>query len=213
MKKGGRLFAILSIICIFNYMVLPVVNAEIFDIGIKVAESDPDSGGYQWYYFDSGCMIRTKPDYINYVPLLFDGNETTGMDHNFSLGHDSMLIHLVFPNPYYVNNITFKPIFNGNASEYNGNQLIYIGGVEFWFSLPFSEEKTIHINGTINTIRLWLDSNGTNHFYSNDVIIDYNLSPSNLDELQDQINNLTQQLYVIDVFSILKQKILFLNRK
>jgi predicted nuclease with TOPRIM domain len=198
MKKRGRLYALLLMIGIFNCMVLPVVNAETFDIGTKVAESDPDSGGNRWYYFDSGCMIGTKPDYIDYVPLIFDGNETTGIDHNFSLGHDRMTIHLVFPNSYYVNNITFKPVFNGNASEYRGSQLIYIGGVEFWIPLPFSEEKTIHINGTINTIRLRLDSNGTNHFYFNDVIIDYNLSPSNLDEIQDQINNLTQQLYLID---------------
>lgn len=198
MRKRGKLYALLLMIGIFNCIVLPVVNAETFDIGTEVTESDPDSGGYRWYYFDSGCMIRIKPDYIDHVPLILDGNESTGIDYDFGPGNDSMLIHLVFPNPYYVNNITFRPVFNGNASEYKGDQLIYIGGVEYWFSLPFFEEKTIHINGSINTIRLWLDSNGTNHFYFNDVIINYTSSPSITDELQDQINNLTQQLYLID---------------
>ncbi len=198
MKIKARYLMVASIIAIFSCVVVPVVNAETLDIGTKVAESDPDSSGYQWYYFDSGCMIRTKPDYIDYVPLIFDGNESTGIDHNFSTGHDSMVIYLVFPDSYYVNNITFKPVFGGNASEYNGNQLIHIGSVEFWFSLPFSEEKTIHINGTIDSLRLWLDSNGTNHFYFNDVIINYTSGPSIVDELQDQINNLTEQLILID---------------
>lgn len=199
MKKRGRLLVVLSIIGIFSYMVLPVVNAETFDIGTKIAESDPNSGGYRWYYFDSGCMIQTKPDYIDHVILIFDGNLNTGINHSFGLGNDTMKIWLVIP--YYITNLTFKPVFGGNASKYKyntSNLLIYIGNEDNWFTLPQYVEETIQINGKIDSMRIWLDSNGTNHFYFNDVIINYTPSASNFDELQIQINDLTQQFNLLN---------------
>ena len=180
-------------------MVLPSVNAETFDIGEKISESDPDSSGNRLYYFDSGGMIRTKADYIDYVSLILDGNESTGIDHDFGPGHDRMVFYLVFPYPLNVSNITLKPVFHGNASKYvSSNLLIYIDSVEIWYDLPYGENKTIHINGTINTIRLYLDSNGTNHFYFNDMIINYTPSFSNIDEIRDQINYLTAQFNLLN---------------
>jgi len=200
MKIRGRLLVVLSIFGIFTCMVLPGMNAETFDIGTKVAESDPDVSGNQWYYFDSGCMIKTKPDYIDYVPLILDGNESTGIDYNFGPTHDKMLLYLVFPYSLNVTNITLKPAYHGNASEYIGQSLlIYINSLETWYDLPYAEDKIIYINGTINTIRLYLDSNGTNHFYFNDMIINYTPSFSNIDEIRDQINYLTAQINLLNI--------------
>lgn len=204
----------LLMIGILSFVSLPFVNAETFNIGIKVGESDPDVAGYQWYYFDSGCMIKTKSNFIDHIKLIFDGNLSTGINHNFGPGNDTMLLLVVFPN-YYINNITFKPVFEGNASKYktdSSNLLIYIGNEENWFTLPQYVEKTIQINGNIDSMRIWLDSNGTNHFYFNDVIINYTSTPTNLTEviqaievlettvnsLQNQIDNLTWQIDILN---------------
>jgi prefoldin subunit 5 len=211
MRHRGRLLTTLIIIGILSSVVLPSVNAEVFDIGTKVSESDLDDNGYKLVYFDSGSRIYTEPDFINYTPSIFDGNESTGLDHDFGPGHDLMWVVLNFPYAYYVSNITIKPTFGGSTTNYTIYILI---GEVYTPMITFrnSTEKAFQINGKITGISLLLYSEGTNHFYFNDVIINYTSTPTNLTEviaainiltntvnsLQNQINNLTWQIDVLN---------------
>jgi len=191
MKKRGRILVVLSTIGIFSYMFLPGMKAEIFDIGEKIRENE-----FGWYSFSSGVVVSTSADYIIYVPLIFDGNESTGIDHDFGPGHEYMDLSIYFPYPYNINNITIKPTFGGNASTYYLN-IRYKNGFKS-FGSGLSGQKTFQINCSIDSITLSLDSNGTNHFYFNDVLIDYTPSLSNIDEIRNQVNYLTTQFNLLN---------------
>ncbi|MCK5561428.1 MAG: hypothetical protein KAJ51_12570 [Thermoplasmata archaeon] len=199
-RKIWLVTCILVLVLVCNMLI--TANAETFNIGNKISESgESDSGGKKWYTFDSGVMIGTNPDYINYTKLIFDGNESTGIDHDFGPGHDRMLIYLVFPYPFNITNITMKPTFKGNSSEYvpAGNLMIYSRAVEIWFDVQNFVNKTIELNFKVDTIRLWLDSNGTNQFSFNEVIINYTpLSSSNNNEIQYQIDIINQDIYTLN---------------
>jgi len=198
MKKRGRILVVLSTIGIFSYMFLPGMKAEIFDIGEKIRENE-----FGWYSFSSGVVVSTSADYIIYVPLIFDGNESTGIDHDFGPGHEYMDLSIYFPYPYNINNITIKPTFGGNASTYYLN-IRYKNGFKS-FGSGLSGQKTFQINCSIDSITLSLDSNGTNHFYFNDIIINYTPVLTEFSEIQNQINDLKQQ------FNLLNNNIIELN--
>lgn len=190
------LIMIFVLVFFFGSIFVPSINAETFNIGKRISESEPDSGGYKWYTFDSGAMIGTNPNYINYTQLIFDGNESTGLNHSFGPGHDRMLVFLVFPYPFNITNITMKPVFKGNSSEYLpfGNLLIYSRAVEIWYEVINFKNITIQLNFKVDTIRLWLDSNGTNNFSFNDVIINYTPTSSNFEGIQKQINQINKDI-------------------
>jgi predicted nuclease with TOPRIM domain len=196
MKSRGRLLLAVSIIGILFSVVLPSVNAEIFDIGERV-ESDA-------YYtpFTSGVYALEFP---RNTTDIFDGNLSTGIDYeNISLS--GMYFTLHFPYPIYVNNITLKTSFAGNKSLYNIALLLNDGIV--YEALNQNDDTFISLNCTINQLILTINDNGTDHFYFNDVIIDYTPSSANqssinqaisyltntVNSLQNQINNLNQQI-------------------
>jgi predicted nuclease with TOPRIM domain len=207
MIKRGRLFLAIAVVCMLVSLIIPCVNAEIFDVGTKVAESDfPEKD--RWYYFDSGSMVQTRAEYINYTTSIFDGNESTGIDHYFGSdpNYGYMDIYIDFPYPLNVSNITIKSVFNGNSTR--GYFKVYFGVKSTGISWEINQNKTIQINGSVRGVHLQLNSNSTNHFYFRDVIINYTPSPSDLTDviaaldilintvnsLQNQINNLNQQI-------------------
>ncbi|MCK5562129.1 MAG: hypothetical protein KAJ51_16135, partial [Thermoplasmata archaeon] len=193
MKIKLRFFIWLVILVLFCGMLVPCVNAETFDIGTKISESELDLRGKKLIYFDTGNVVYTDPDYVDYVPLILDGNSNTGIDHDFGPGHDVMYFELVFPYAYYVSNITIKPSFGGDATNYT----LYtnLGGGFFpWFADDYSTQQTFQINSKINGIWFELDNDGTNHFYFNDIIINYTSTPSNIDEVIQALNNLTMKI-------------------
>jgi hypothetical protein len=207
MKNKFMFVECFMLLMILSIIFLPTVNAVNFDVGNRVSESDLEGSIRKWYTFDSGAMIGTNPDYIDYVQKIFDGNESTGIDYNFGSGHNRMLIYLVFPFPFNISNITFKPTFKGNSSEYvaSGNLLIYARGVEIWFNVPNFVNKTIQLNFKVDTIRLWLDSNGTNHFSFNDVIINYTHRITDINESLIVMQN------VLNSVNLLNNKFIYLS--
>ncbi|MCK5562173.1 MAG: hypothetical protein KAJ51_16360, partial [Thermoplasmata archaeon] len=181
-------------------------NALTFDVGTKVSESDfPDED--KWHYFNSGCMVRARPEYINYTTLIFDGNKSTGIDHYF--GADSkygyMNIYIDFPFPFNVSNITIKSAFNGSFAK--GYLSVYFGVYSSSQSWQIPINKTLQINGRVRGLHLQLHNDGTNHFYFNDIIINYtinltdlssinqalNILQNSINSIQNQINNLANQ--------------------
>lgn len=201
MKYRGRLFLAISIIGILSSVILPGVNAEIFDIGEEV---DSDLEMYKFHAFTSGAYIRADEHEVNLSHLIFDGNLSTGVDQNVI---DNLLsFRLMFIYPLFVNNITIKPKFGNGSSNYSLSVLIYSSS--FSPEISGGEEKFLQINGFINGVSLDIYPNGTDQFYFNDVIINYTPGPTNLtgvitainiltntvNSLQNQINNLNQQI-------------------
>jgi len=183
------------------------VNALTFDIGTKVTESDfPDED--KWHYFNSGCMVRARPEYINYTSLFFDGNESTGIDHYF--GADSkygyMNIYIDFPFPFNVSNITIKSFFNGSFTK--DYLKVYFGIYSSGISWQIPINRTLEIKGRVRGLHLQLNSDGSNHYYFNDIIINYtinltdlnavnqalNIIQNSINSLQNQINNFNAEM-------------------
>jgi predicted nucleic acid-binding Zn-ribbon protein len=200
---------ILLISCLLVFVLgcnfYPSVNALQFDIGEMISESDLDSQNNRLFCFDSGSVVHTEPDYKNNITSIFDGNESTGIDYDFGPGHASMNIDLIFPYAFNVSNITVKPIFNGSSTEYSLQ--VFFGGANIpKFIDTISIQRTLHINCTIKGIRLELNNAGTNHFYFNDVIINYTINLTDLSNvnqalniLQNSINSLQSQINNINV--------------
>jgi uncharacterized coiled-coil protein SlyX len=200
----GRLFLAITIVCMLASVILPGVNAEIFDIGTKISESDQELRDRKLIYFDSGSSVYVEPDYIDYITSILDGNVSTGIDHDFGPGHSSMWFEMLFPYPINVSDIIIKPSFGGGATNYT----LYINSNGIWspwFTYENSTEETFHINCIITGIWIEFDTDGTNHYYFNDIIINYTPSPSSPIDLQNQINNITTQ------FDILNHRIIELN--
>jgi prefoldin subunit 5 len=198
MRTRGRLLLAIAVVCLLVNVVLPCVNAEVFDIGSKISESDLELRARKLVYFDSGTTAYVEPDYIDYISPIFDGNESTGIDHDFGPGHDVMWIELMFPHAIYVSNITVKPAFGGGSAIYT----LYLnsdGIYSPWMAEQISTEEIFHINCSIIGVWLQLENGGTNHFYFNDVIINYTSTQSSMDDLQNAIDNLTAQLDDINI--------------
>lgn len=200
MITRGRLLLAILVVCMLVSVVLPSVNAEVFDIGERV-ESDAiytpfTSGVYAWEYPKNATDI-------------FDGNLSTGIDYeNISLPGMYFMLH--FPYPIYVNNITVKTSFAGNKSLYQISLTLNDGII--YEALNQNDDTFISLNCSINYLVLSINDNGTDHFYFNDVIIDYTPSSANqssinqaisyltntVNSLQNQINNLGNQITVLN---------------
>ncbi len=176
-----------------------------FDIGKRVSQSDPTYSNNQFYYYGSGSTLHTHMDYKDDAPLLFDNNTNTGINKNYGPGHSTMWIHVFFPYPYYVSNITVKPIFGGMVTNYSLG-IFASGPLSDTFGIDMNVQKTFQVNCTITGIKLLLDNKGTNHFYFNDVIINYTINLTDLNSvnqalniLQNSINSLQSQINNINV--------------
>jgi predicted nuclease with TOPRIM domain len=195
------------------------VDAAILDIGTKVSESDLDIHNKRLYYFDSGCVVPAIQSYADYIPLILDGNESTGIDQNFG-GFKSLYISLLFPCSFNVSNITIKPKFGGSASDYD----LFIAYKYSYNRLAYlaSGEKTFNINCVLEgiDIQIWEIGTGTGNFAFNDIIINYTPQPSDINEviqsinvitytinsLQNQINIINSKINIIDSdINIIKQ--------
>jgi hypothetical protein len=172
MKTSARFWIILLTVGLLSSVVLPGVSAKIFDIGTKVSESDLDLRDRKLVYFDSGTTVYVEDDYIDYIASIFDGDESTGINHNFGSGHEVMQIELIFPSAVYVSSIVIKPTFGGSSSHYSLeiDTALVFGP---WFAYNITTQESFQINCRIPGIILVLYSLGTNHFYFNDVIINY----------------------------------------
>ena len=69
MKRSLGLISCL-IVFIFGCNLFSVASAITFDIGNKISESESAHDGKKLIYFDSGIVICTHSDYIDYIPFL-----------------------------------------------------------------------------------------------------------------------------------------------
>jgi hypothetical protein len=186
MKSKLRFLMVLSIIGILCGIVLPGVNGEIYKLGTKVSESDLDLRDRKLVYFNSGTIVYTEPDYTDHLSSIFDGDETTGINHFFGPGHEVLWIELIFSSKINVTTISVKPNFGGGATNYT----LYVNSDGIWspwFAQKNTDERTFSVNCEIKGIWLELDNEGTNHFYFNDIIINY--VPAKSPEVLDNIND------------------------
>ena len=193
MKTSAGFWIGLLVMGMFIGMILLGVSAEVFDIDNKTSESQIDHRDMKLVNFESGSKLYIEPDYIDYIPLILDGNENTGINYNFGPDHEQMFFELIFPEAYLVSNITVKPTFGGGTSAYT----MYINSNSIyspWLAQDVTTQKTFHLNCSIIGIWFWLDSNGTNHYYFNDIIINYDPRES----FQNQISDLTAQIVSLD---------------
>lgn len=192
MKSLARIVMALLAAGLFAGVIAPGVTAETYDIGEKVSESETDHRNMKLVYFGSGSKLYVEPDFIDHIPLILDGDERTGLNYNFGADHETMFFELIFPGPVNVSSITVKPAFGGNASAYT----LYInsdGVYSPWLAQDLTHEKTFHLNCTIIGIWFWLNSNGTNHYYLNDIIIEYTPSVT-VEDLASRIENLNREI-------------------
>lgn len=190
MKHRGRLFLATSIVCMLVNLILSGVNAEIFDIGQRV---ENDTADYQFYSFSSKTYMRNDEHELNLTTLIFDGNLSTGIDHNISDNQLNFRLEFVFP--LYVNNITFLPSFGNGTSNYSFSILIHSSSTVFLNDVI--GETSMRINGYISGVILKIFPNGTDRFYFNDVIIDYTPFSPDLTGFQNQIDNLNSQITLL----------------
>jgi hypothetical protein len=197
MKHRGGLFATLIIIGILSSMVLPSVNAEVFDIGTKISQSDTDHNDrFRLAYFDSGSVVYAEKEYVDYTEPIFDGDESTGIDHNFGSGFNTIGFELVFPYPIYVTNITVKPSFHGKAS--NSSLFVTFDTLlELQFSDRNPTQQTFQVNCKIVGVVLYISKVGANDFYFNDVLINYSPEPTNPDNIVAAIDHLNNSFMTL----------------
>ena len=106
-------------------VIVPVVNAEVFDIGENTSEIDGGSTNV-FYYYDSGIWIEAKPETKNYIDTVFDNNLSTGIDEYIdSLDH--MRFSLKFDNVIFVNFIDVDNTFGGGSNVYTLG-ITFMGG-------------------------------------------------------------------------------------
>jgi predicted nucleic acid-binding Zn-ribbon protein len=191
---------------------LPTVNAEIFDIGKKVSETDPNSYNDKFYYYDSGCVLHSNDKYEGDAPNIFDGNTSTGIANFFGNRFNSINYHILFNSPLFINNITVKPKFGGDVSKYY--IIITILDKQLKLTDTTDQEKTFKINGFIDHIFVNIKekvtkfanqtNNYTGYLYFNDVIINYKPSTVDLEKMQTQINalNIDVSKIVNDIIKI-----------
>ena len=117
MKLKARFWIALFIVGIFSNMVLPSVNAEIFDIGEKESHISQTPTNNFASYYSSGALVCTPHNYINAISLILDGNLNTGLDQTIP-GIGNIDVKLIFPDDMYINSITFYPNFQGNSNDY-----------------------------------------------------------------------------------------------
>jgi regulator of replication initiation timing len=174
---------------LLSITLVPAVSAVNYDIG-RVSSSGSE---VDWYLYDSGVSLKISNDkYLDYLHLILDGNESTGLDHNFGADSSAFNVIIHFPFPIFVNNITIKPVFNGSASSC----MLFVEHSHFGVVLASAEtqEKTYDVNVKIDSMQLTIDNGGTNHFYFNDILINYVMIPTNINEVIESIIILTNQI-------------------
>jgi len=153
---------------IFSLLLATPASALNYDIGRKSS----GGGNADWYLYDSGASVKiSDTKYLDYLHLILDGNESTGLDHKFGSGSSGFNVNIEFTSPLFVNNITVKPKYNGSASSY----LLSVANDNFGAYLATSEttEKKYSLNVIIDSMQFTIDNGGTDHFYFNDIIIEY----------------------------------------
>ncbi len=196
MRKSLFIMACVLVI-LFGSVFIPSVNAETFKIGKKVSEGD-----FPVYAFSSGVVVETDPEYIDYVSLIFDGNNSTGINNNFNNGEDKFRIQLNFDCYVNINSIIVKPHFGGGVSDYQ----LGVSVASNFHSLEdrSSDEKIFYVNSSIKEISLRIydknygSGNETGYFCFNDVIINYTPSSNNHNDMQSQINKINQDILTIN---------------
>lgn len=205
---------IVSVIMCFLLLILSYTiiaqpcKAEVFDIGKKLSESDNNIDNRKWYYYDSGFMIQTYPAYENLTKLILDGNESTGINHQFGPKRPNFIVVIWFPSNLYVHNITAKPKFAGNYTEYSVNIHLGLTAQMIEIKNESGMETRAQINGLVSSIGMSLNDYGTGNFSFNDLIINYSrTAPGNdsilksIDELDkgiDDLNEKINKIYVSD---------------
>jgi hypothetical protein len=193
------------LIFVLGCNLLSSAEAEIFDIGKKLSESDPHGNtDSRFYYFDSGCVLRTNNNNsLDFGTKIFDGNLSTGINQFYKKDFYRLSFFIHFLDPLYVNNITVKPNFGGNSSRYD-LRIIYNWYNMITLAADIGEEKTYKINCPIEEIRFDIfeivnGTNNTGYISCNDLIIDYTpSSSSNINEMQDQIDVINQYIQTLD---------------
>ncbi|MHA2123406.1 MAG: hypothetical protein ACW990_19580, partial [Promethearchaeota archaeon] len=175
MRYRGRLLTALIIIGILSSVLLPSVNAEIFDIGEEM-ESELTQMGQNYHPYSSGTIAQAKDFEINLTSSIFDGNLSTGIEITNTT--PSLSFRVFFPIPLFVTNITVKPYFGNGSSNFTLNVFL-VDRVEASLTLCSSanDERIFQMNCYIDSFRLFIYRNGTDKYYFNDVIINYTSYP------------------------------------
>jgi hypothetical protein len=187
-------------------ILLPTTEAEIFKIGNKVSETDPTAYGNKFYYYDSDCILDSYDNYESSAIKIFDGNTSTGVAKFFGYHFNQITFSILFTSPLFINNITVKPNFGGDASIYYFVVIFHGNGLSL--ADDTDKEKTFKINGFIDEIQLNVyektvelsnvSKNYTGYMYFNDVIIEYRPPSDPLEDLQSQINVLSTNINTIE---------------
>ena len=186
MNRRFNSIFVIGLAILLSIMFVTSASAINYDIG----SVSSGGGNVDWYMYDSGASVKISNDkYLDYLHLILDGNTSTGLDHNFGPDSSGVNVMIYFPFSVFVNNITIKPVYNGSASSCS----LFISNDYFGVNLAsaITKEKTYAVNVTIKSIQITLDNGGTNHFYFNDIIIDYVPVPTNLQEVIATITILT----------------------
>jgi hypothetical protein len=197
--RKSMILTICILVFVLCSLILPSSSAETFKVGNKVSKTDEGTWGFRWFYFDSGCIVQADSGSIDYLPLILDGNLSTGIDHNFGKYEYNLEFVVYFPYALNVSKIVFKPYYNGSTSFYN----IFLKYKNM--ALPAANDlnysKTFHVNGLMDGITIFIRDlnythggyNKTTQFYFNDVIIEYTPETPNTngsDKVQPQINQI-----------------------
>ena len=194
------IFSIYLLLFLFASILLPAVSAETFKLGKKVSETDEGFQERRWYFFDTGCIVLADSYSIQYMPLIFDGNLSTGLDNNSGKYNYNIWFEIQFPYTLNISKISVFPYFNGSTSWYS------IGGsyrnIGLTIASEICENITFNLNGSFDKITITIrDLKYTHHpyenttqFYFNDVIIEYTPDRNNNNQTQQQINKLNQEI-------------------
>jgi len=184
----------LLLVCLFVLLVslnyTPGAKGITFHIG-DPRDSDIDEGQF---LFTSGVILSMN----EYEPLnfskIFDGNLSTGFDQTYSFW-SSLYIEMVFPQGLNITNITAKPSFGAGKSNYSIEAHLPHNPIMIYDNQV--AERTFHLNCSITSLVLIIYETGTDHFYFNDLIINYSLGNYNSSQVLQAVNDLSKSVDII----------------
>jgi uncharacterized coiled-coil DUF342 family protein/uncharacterized membrane protein len=189
-KYRWLLVSILVVIVGLNYT--PGADGVTFNIGKQVAS---DISNYDYYVpFTSGAIVYDGDfDPVNYTKI-FDGNLSTGIDVIYPSFVGSWIYYeIYFPYGLNVTNITVKPTFNGKTCNYT----IEVRSHSFNPIMEYTDqtkERTFVMNCPITEITLYIYENGTDHYYFNDLLINYTLGGYNKSEVLQAVSDMSNSI-------------------
>ena len=160
------------------------VHAETFELGEKEKEMVENNVGYTnstYMYYDSGAVVTCQWEFKDYIPLILDGNTSTGMNFTNS-GYDFIIgITIQWENGIYVDSIKVLNEFQGKRFDYQvGLCLDKIRGFQFILDgdtggKDKANGREFKVDCLIYGISLNIFANpyGSEDFYFNDLIINY----------------------------------------